>query len=109
MLMALLPPPPAKYKGLLAACAVGLVLFAVNAVYGDHGLMHLLRLQTAQQELEHRAFELQQHNEHLRQQAQRLQSDDRYIEKQARERLGLVKKGELIYRVPPPAVAAVAR
>jgi len=106
--MALLPPPPAKYKGILAACALGLVLFVIAAIYGDHGLVHLRRLRAEQQDLEHAAFQLQQRNEALRQRIHRLQSDDAYVEKLARERLGLVKNGEVVYRVaaspaPPPA------
>ena len=100
--MALLPPRPTKYKGRLAVCVVLLVLFVVVAVYGDHGLIHLLRLQREQRDLEHVAFQLQQNNEQLRQRIRGLQSDDRYIEKLARERLGLVKKGEIIYRAAPP-------
>jgi cell division protein FtsB len=79
-----------------------LVLFVVAAVYGDHGLIHLLRLQREQRDLEHVAFELQQTNEQLRQRVHRLQFDDRYLEQLARERLGLVKKGEIIYRAAPP-------
>ena len=90
---------------MLAAGAVGLVLFALAAVYGGHGLMHLVRLQDEQRELEHAAFQLQQWNEHLRERVQLLQTDDGYIEKLARERLGLVKKGEIVYRVLPPAPA----
>jgi cell division protein FtsB len=108
-LMALLPSPPRKYKGTVAACVVALILFIVAAVCGDHGLLHLLRMRNEQQELEHVAFNLQQRNEQLRQQIRRLQSDDGYIEKLARERLGLVKKDEVIYRVTaPPAPAADA-
>lgn len=103
--MTLLPPLPAKYKGTLAACALGLVLFVIAAVYGDHGLVHLLRLRTEQQALEHVAFQLQQHNEALRERIQQRRSDDAYIEKLARERLGLVKKGEIIYRVAASPVA----
>lgn len=102
--MALLPPPPAKYKGRLAACVVALALFVVAAVSGDHGLIHVLHLQTQQRELEQTTFQLQQRNEHLRERIQRLQSDDRYIEKLARERLGLVKPGEIIYRVMTPSL-----
>ncbi len=102
--MPLIPPPPAKYKVWLMACVLGLVLFVVDAIYGDHGLMHVLRLQTQQRELEQTTFLLQQRNAHLREHIQRLQSDDRYLEQLARERLGLVKKGEIIYRVvAPPA------
>lgn len=103
--MALLPPPPAKYKARLAACVVALVLLVVAAVYGDHGLIHLLRMHSEQRGLEEFTFDLQQRNEQRRQRIVRLQSDDRYIEKLARERLSLAKQGEIIYRVtaPPPA------
>ena len=88
-------------------CVVALVLFIVAAVFGDHGLVHLLRMRGEQQELEHLAFGLQQRNEQLRQQIRRLQSDNSYIEKLARERLGLVKNDEVIYRVTaPPAPPA---
>jgi len=98
--MSFLPSPPRKYKGALAACVVALILFIVAAIFGDHGLIHLLRMRGEQQELEHVTFDLQQRNEQLRQQIRRLQSDDWYIEKLARERLGLVKKDEVLYRVP---------
>src|SRR5437870_13790606 len=50
--MALLPSPPAKYKGRLAACVVALVLFVVAAVCGDHGLVHVLRMRGEQSDLE---------------------------------------------------------
>jgi cell division protein FtsB len=101
-MMALVPLPPKKYKGLLAACAVGLILFTAAAVCGDHGLMHLLRMRGEQGDLERMAFELQQNNEQLRLLIGQLQSDDRYIEQLARQRLGLVRKGEIVYRVTHP-------
>src|SRR5262249_28046020 len=96
----------AKHKGLVAAGVVALVLFVVAAVYGDHGLVHLLRMRGEQRTLEHMAFDLQQRNEHLREQIRRLQSDDRYLEKVARERLALVKQGDVTDRVPAPKPAA---
>jgi cell division protein FtsB len=107
--MAFLPPLPRKHKGTLAACVMVLVLLVIAAVYGDHGLVDLLRMQHEQRELEHTAFNLQQQNERLRKRVQRLQSDDHYIEKLARERLGLVRKGEIMYRVTGPASTASAR
>jgi cell division protein FtsB len=100
-----IPPPPWNHKGLLAACALGLIALAVVAVVGDHGFLHLRRLQTDQHALDHTVVQLQQRNEVLRRRIQRLQSDDRYIERLARERLGLVKKGEIIYRVGAAAAA----
>ena len=99
--MALLPPPPPKYKAWLAACVLALVLFVIAAIWGDHGLIHVRRLQVQQHEQEQTAFLLGQQNERLRRRIQRLETDDRYIEQVARERLGLAKKGEVIYRVKP--------
>jgi cell division protein FtsB len=98
--MALLPPVPVKYKGWLAVCAAGLLLFIVSTVFGDRGLVQLLHLQSEQRQLERVAFDLQQRNGKLQRRIERLESDDRYIERLARERLGLAKKDELIYRIP---------
>jgi cell division protein FtsB len=104
--MALLPPLPRKHKGILVSVVVLMALFLVAAVYGDHGLAHLSRMRAEQRDLERTAFELQQHNARLREHIGRLRSDDAYLEKLARERLGLVRKGEILYRVtsPPPRV-----
>jgi cell division protein FtsB len=99
--MALLPPVPAKYKGWLAICAVTLVLFVVSTLLGDRGLVQLMHLESEQRQLEQIAFELQQRNHMLQQRIDRLEADGRYIERLARERLGLAKKDELIYRIPP--------
>jgi cell division protein FtsB len=101
--MALLPPLPHKHKGILVTGVVLLALLAVDAVYGDHGLQHLSHMRAEQVELERTAFDLQQNNARLRDRIRRLRSDDTYLEKLARERLGLVKKGEILYRLPPPA------
>jgi len=81
---------------------MALALFAAAAVFGDHGLMHLLQLDRSRREVEEIAFQLQQKNERLRQRARRLLSDDLYLEKVARERLGLVKPGEVVYRLDAP-------
>ncbi len=86
-------------------CGLGLALLALAAIYGDRGWTHLSQLRAAQHDLEQRAFELQQRNQQLRDRLARLRSDDRYLEKLARERLGMVKKGELVYRVLPGAQA----
>ncbi len=46
------------------------------------------------------AFELRQHNDQLRDHlASGSSSDDAYLEKMVRERLGWIKPGELVYRV----------
>ena len=106
--MAFLPLLSRKHKGTLIICVAGLILLVFAAVYGEHGLIHLLRMHSEQRELEHTAFDLQQQNERLRERIQRLQSDDHYLEKLARERLGLVRRGEILYRLTGPAPAAPA-
>jgi len=100
--MGFLPPCPRKYKGWLALGIVGLVLFAAVGVYGEHGLLHLLRMRSERQALAQMAFGLQQRNEALRTRIVQLQSDDRHLERLARERLGYVKEDELVYRVRGP-------
>jgi cell division protein FtsB len=97
--MALLPPLPTRYKGWIVVCGVGVILFLLSAIFGERGLVHLVRLQNEQRELEQTTFALQQRNDQMRRRIDRLQTDDRYVERLARERLGLVKQGEVIYRV----------
>lgn len=50
--------------------------------------------------LEERTRALQQENELLREKIYRLGNDDRYLEKVAREELGLAREGEIVYRFP---------
>lgn len=97
--MAFLPPLPARFKGWIIVWSAFIVLFLLSAIFGERGLAHLVRLESEQRELEGTAFALQQRNDQLRRRIGRLESDDRYIERLARERLGLVKRGEVIYRV----------
>lgn len=79
-----------------------IVALGVFAVYGEHGLLHLRRLQIEQRLLEQTTFELQQHNEQLREHLRKLENDDLYLERIARERLGLVHPGEIVYRARLP-------
>jgi cell division protein FtsB len=102
----LVPSPIGKHKGILIGGIGALILLLLSAVYGQHGLVHLRHLQARERELEQLTFQLQQRNEKLRQRIRRLESDDALIERLARERLGLVKKGDLIYRVQEPRVPA---
>ncbi len=90
----------------MALFAAAIVLLATFAVYGEHGLLHLRRLQIEQRLLDHTTFDLQQHNERLRVHLQRIESDDLYLERIARERLGLVRPGERVYRTQPSRAAA---
>jgi cell division protein FtsB len=97
--MGYLAPLSLKHKAVIGAAMVVLILCAVSAVFGSGGVVHLRRLQAQQAQVEATAFTLAQRNARLREHLQRLETDDAYLEKTARERLGWIKPGELVYRV----------
>jgi cell division protein FtsB len=99
MFMAGLPPLPPKYKAVVFVGAGLLVLVAISAVEGGRGWFDLRRLEEKQRELETLAFRLAQENQQLREHLRRLNEDDAYVEKLARERLGWIKPGEVVFRV----------
>ena len=82
--------------GLMAALA--LMLFFL--VFGEWGLVHYQRLAEERRSLEERSQALQRENELLREKIYRISKDDRYLEKIAREDLGLAKEGEIIFLFP---------
>jgi cell division protein FtsB len=94
-----LTPLPWKYKAVVAAGVAVLVLCAFSAVFGSGGVMALRRLQAQQLQAEATAFALAQRNGRTREHLQRLESDDAYLEKVVRERLGWIKPGEIVYRL----------
>lgn len=77
-----------------------LALMLSFLAFGEWGLVHYWRLSEERRSLEKQSQTLQKHNEVLREKIYRLRKDDRYLEKVAREELGLAKDGEIIYRFP---------
>jgi cell division protein FtsB len=92
---------------LYGAIAVVIAALALNGVFGAHGWVatYRLKLQVRQ---ERQAIErLKQENELLSNQIRELKSDPAAIERIARERMGLVKPGELVFKTPgKPAATA---
>ena len=81
----------------IAAAAVSTALIAV-VLFGSRGLLHLRTLTTEQDDLGKRIALLLHENEQLRTRIQRLRTDDRTLERLAREQLGFTRPGEVIYR-----------
>jgi len=81
---------------------LGLSLFVLFVLFltafGERGLLHLRRLRQENRTLEERIFILMHDNRELRSRITRLRTDDGFLEKVAREKLGLAKEGEIIYR-----------
>ena len=97
--MAALPPLPQRYKVIVLAVAGLLTIAAISAAEGSRGWRHLGQLEEKQREFETLAFRLAQENRQLREHLRRLDEDDAYVEKLARERLGWIKPGEVVFRV----------
>ena len=97
--MGSLTPFPWKDKIIVGAGLAVLALCAVSAVFGRGGVVNLQRLQAEQVRAETQVFTLAQQNTRLREHLRKLESDDAYLEKLVRERLGWIKPGELVYRV----------
>ncbi len=67
-------------------------------IFGETGLIHLARLRQELKEMKQENTRLRQENKKLRTQARALRGDLKYIEKIAREELGMVKKDEQVYQ-----------
>ncbi len=79
---------------LAAACG----LLAIDVVAGPLGLRDLIALRTRRAQLEITHRELVKSNAELKLQLNRLDHDNRYIERRIREELGYVHPDELVYR-----------
>ena len=82
----------------LVAAAGGLLLFIFFS--GPNGTIRLIRLAYETKALKAEITELERDNEKISRDIKRFQTDPSAVEEEARQKLGLVKKGELIYRFP---------
>lgn len=67
------------------------------AVFGEQGLLKVRQLDREKTELEERVAALDAETAVLRSEVRGIQSDPFLYEKAAREQLGLVKPGEIVY------------
>ncbi len=83
---------------------VGLLVLLIlgYTVLGEHGLVRLVRSQKQKNALLEDKQRLESENAELKKEIDRLQNDPDYIERVAREELGMVKKGELVIQFADP-------
>jgi cell division protein FtsB len=83
------------------AVAVALTLaFAWGVINGRHGLSFWYQQHAEEKRLRSEIQDLEQQNAHLKNHIDRLQSDPKAIEHEAREKLHYTKPGERIYILP---------
>ncbi len=62
------------------------------------GFSRLQKLREKNDQLQKRIKLLEKHNDKLKGELLKMREDPEYVEKRAREKLGIIKKGEIIYR-----------
>ena len=88
-------------KWLLLPALIGLsVYFALFG--GEYSVFEVGRIRAERVELEQRLVELEQANECLKAWADALQTDSATIERLARDRYGMIRAGEVLYRITGP-------
>ncbi|MBN1104001.1 MAG: septum formation initiator family protein [Deltaproteobacteria bacterium] len=86
-----------------------LSLVVVWLGFGEHGFVHLYRMEKERRSYLERITQLERENKRLLDEIHRLRTDREYIESTGRREMGLVKNDEILYRfekkkeVPPPA------
>jgi cell division protein FtsB len=66
--------------------------------FGDRGFIHLYQMEKERKAYAERIRALEEENQRLLEQIERLRSDKAYIESEARKELGLLRENEVIYR-----------
>jgi len=85
---------------LVGGLVLGLLLVSLS---GDGSLIRLYRLTGQRADLLRDIEGLRAENARLRRELEALQQDERRVEEIARAKLGLVRRGEVVYRFAAPA------
>ncbi len=78
----------------------------VHVMFGANGMVVYKQKRAEYEALRKQIVQVQQENDRYTQQIQGLKSDQKAIEKEAREQLGYAKPGEYVYVPPTPAKPA---
>jgi cell division protein FtsB len=75
----------------------------IHVMFGANGMIVYKQKRAEYEALQKQIAQVEQENERYTQQVQGLQSDQKAVEKEAREQLGYAKPGEYVYVPPVPA------
>jgi cell division protein FtsB len=76
-----------------------LIILIILTIFGQRGFIHMVRLKDDLVAIEKKNIQLHQENESLKKEVELLKNDLKYLEEIARKELGLIKDGELVYRL----------
>ena len=94
------PEPTKRNRGVFQALLVFVAsVLVITALFGEKGLIESMKVRRQYRELASAIAELKRENAAFRDEARRLRADPRAIERLAREELGLISPGELLFIV----------
>jgi len=89
--------PGTRRRTLQMLLAFVTLVLVINALVGERGLMETLRARKEHQELVTAIERMRAENDRMRDEVRRLRSDPGTIEALARQELGLIKPGEMLF------------
>ena len=92
----------------IATVAVGVIacLLFVHVMFGANGMVVYKQKRSEYQSLQKKVLEVKRENDRYKDEIEGLKTDQKAIEKEAREQLGYAKPGEYVYVSTPPAKPA---
>jgi cell division protein FtsB len=67
-------------------------------IFGDNGILKLKKIEQESENVKAASEKIKAENERLKKEIKLLQEDKKYVEKVAREELGMTRKDEIIYK-----------
>ncbi len=79
---------------------IGIIIVILGFVlFGNRGVIQRINLEMEKQQMIERVREVEQETENLEELLQKVSDDDEFIEQIARERYGMIRSGETVYRI----------
>jgi cell division protein FtsB len=88
-----------KYNRKLIVILSLFVVLIYLAVFGNKGIIQRVKLEKEKKQLEHQLIEEVKRTDELQKEIENLHNSDETIEKVAREKYGMTKDGEKIYKI----------
>ena len=86
-----------KYKRVFYLLFLVCLVIVIYGILGDQGFFHLHRLKLELSDLQQKIATVETDNVRLRQEIQHLKTDPAYIERLARQDLGMLKQNEVLF------------
>jgi cell division protein FtsB len=91
-----------RRKAATLGSILALIALVVGSLFGDRGILYLFAQRERTEALRHEIHDLRAQNGLLAEEIRALRTDARAIERLAREDLGLVREGEVVFLIREP-------